>query len=81
MILKEDYEEFQERFRSAAAFIVEAELRYECHNLAVQNEITPWQTIRLEQLLQSPACREEWFVALLRRDGAGMEEFLAKAKL
>jgi hypothetical protein len=80
-LLTIDIDTFLERFPAAAAFINAAELRLECHHLAVTTELSPWQTMRLEQLLRAPACREPWFVDLLRQDGRGMEDFLLHAGL
>jgi hypothetical protein len=67
-MLSRDNELFHRRFREAADFCVAAGLRYECYKLACKKERSKWQTERLEDLLHCPACRETWFVVMLRCD-------------
>lgn len=59
-ILNYDKKRIVNDYPEAAAFIFAAELRYECLVLTKQSEfLTNNQQKRLEELLNSPACKDD----------------------
>ena len=76
-MLSRDNDVFYSRFYEASAFLMAADLRYECYVLACMNPRNQWQETRLTELLRCPACREQWFVIMLRGDGDIEETIIA----
>ena len=84
MMLSRDSDMFHSRFCEAEAFLCAADLRFECYDLACRTyEVSPYRSRRLKELLHAPACREQWFVVMLRNDAKdnGIEEFLLEVGL
>jgi hypothetical protein len=67
-MLEKDEAVFRSRFHEARSFILAAELRSECYVLCRENNWNEWRDKRLDELLHAPACRETWFIVMLRGD-------------
>ncbi len=82
-VLSRDSSYFQHAFPNAASFLVAAYLRHECYVLACDATRGARGTQRLKEILHAPACREQWFVVMLRNDARneGIEEILIEAGL
>lgn len=82
-MLSRDSQMFHSRFYEASAFVYASNNRYECYELACTKQRSPWQVTRIKELLKCPACRETWFVVMLRGDckDNGIEELLLEAGL
>lgn len=79
-MLSRDNEMFHRLLRKNADFLVAAGLRYECYMIASTKKRNQWQIERLDDLLHCRACREQWFVVMLRMD-CEIEEQLVAAGL
>lgn len=79
-MLTRDQEFFDRNFPSAASFLRAANLRTEMYGLAhTYKVLTEWQVSRIHELIRCPACRETWFVVMLRDCKDLPEEFLLAA--
>ena len=67
-MLFQDFDKLQIEFGRAANFISAAHLRYECYGLLVSSTRTSHQITRLRELLQAPACREPWFIDVIKNN-------------
>ena len=89
-LLTTDHRVFEARFPEAAAFLTAATLRYECYSLmqgmlsvwiSAPSSRQEWVLARVRELLQAPACREPWFIEILRCDGFDLDEATAAKPL
>lgn len=85
-MLVRDQEVFERQHVAAAAFVRAAALRQECYGLAANEHAhngfpQPPTRTRFRELLHAPACREPWFVVMLRGDFPGVEFLLVEAGL
>jgi hypothetical protein len=61
-MLEQDERTFQEEYYRAANFLLASALRSECVMLHNRTAKTEGDMKRLDELLNCPACQEEWFV-------------------
>ena len=84
MMLTSDKVRLENKYPGAAEFLLAAALRYEAFVLARKpyDLMTSWEVDRLKSLLtKTPACREEWFVDRVTRDGSQYAKALVEEAL
>ena len=60
-LLEKDRLTFETQYAGAERFLQAAHLRYEAFSLMTQNKLNKWETERLNELIQTHACKTQWF--------------------
>lgn len=64
-----DYDNFYSRFVDARRFLEAAHLRHEAYGLLLKPSLNNWQQQRLKELMDIPACQEQWFQFKIEKEG------------
>lgn len=80
-MLSNDRNVFESSYPEAARYLLESKLRWEAYKIACSGSRTHYEQKRLCELFKSPACREEWFLKIIRNDAQDIKDYLEQAGL
>lgn len=79
-LLERDQAFFSTEFSKANVFLIAAKLRMECHTIGIKKTMLLWESERLRDILNAPACQEDWFLDQLASDmGITVEQLRKEA--